>query len=941
MINDGRVVKWGMPMTLFGREPQLRSLQTAADEAAAGRGSATLVDGEAGIGKSALLDAIAAYCAGRGMRVLRAAGEQLEQDLPFAVAGACLGVLTTGGEPHRARVAALLRGEGADRQPGAAGHDFVVTEAMLDLVDEWCAAGSVAVIVDDVQWADPQSIVVLHRLCRGIAQYPLLVVLAAAPEPRGEAMSALVRSMTAKGAHRMTLPPLDPQAVAGLVEATVGAPPGPQLAHLVAAAEGHPLYLTELVAGLARDGALRISRGRAETDHDTAPAESVQAMVMSRLGPLPPPTHAVLQRAAALGGPVDPSLLATVLDLPVLDLAEAFTAATGAGVLVETEIGLQFRHDLIRQGLARQIPAPVRGVLHLRAAQALMDRGADVEQIAEHLAQVDHVEHGQWLTKVAPQLTVRAPDLAVTLLRAAAADAADEAMAAGLNLALIRALLWAGQTEEAEGLLHDQLAAFQSPATRTQLLELRMDGYFRQGRLQQAAAAAEDAARLAPAHPGRLYGFAAVCRLMIGESETADRLAGEALRTGLATGDVVAQAYGHNTLAVLRFSQNRVLEALDLNTEAMSALSQVDGTMIVDPLVVRAMCLFALDRPAELDQALDAAMRRNRDSGGVYLTTAQLLRANMLFLRGRWDDTLAEIRTSLDSPDPLRQAPALRGIAGLVAMHRGQARTLDAELTTLAASSPLETRFTAPLRWAHALAEENVAGPGAALDILYPLWDQPPTFSPRCVGYRLCADLARLAYAAGDVDRLRALAETTADLLTRQPIAGVEGTAALCQGLLHEDPARLLGAAASFARAGWPLHEGYAREHAAVVLAAAGRLQPARDELAGAVALYSGLEAVRDIDRARARARQAGIRQGVRGPRGRPKHGWAALSETEYKVALAVAEGRSNPDIAAQMFLSPRTVQSHVSSILGKLGLRSRVEIAVSASTLEHRAAAG
>ncbi|WP_186315634.1 ATP-binding protein [Catellatospora sichuanensis] len=934
------MVKWGMPMTLFGRDPQLRLLQAAADEAAAGRGSATLVEGEAGIGKSVLLDAVAAYCDRLGMRILRAAGEQLEQDLPFAVAGACLDVLTTGGEPQRARVAALLRGAGADRQPGAAGHDFVVTEAMLDLVDEWCSAGPVAVIVDDVQWADPQSIVVLHRLCRGIGQYPLLVVISAAPEPRGEAMSALVRSMTAKGAQRMTLPPLDPQAVAELVQASVGAPTGPQLTQLLAAAEGHPLYLTELVAGLERDGALRISRGHAETDHDTPPAQSLQAMIMSRLGPLPAPTQAVLHQAAALGGPVDLPLLAAVLDVPVLDLAEACTAATGAGLLVETEAGLQFRHDLIRQGLARQTPSSVRSMLHLRAAQVLMDRGADVEQIAEHLAQADRAEHGQWLMEVAPQLTVRAPDLAVTLLRAAAADAADDVTATRLNVDLIRALLWAGQTDEAEQILHDQLAAYQSSAVRTQLLELRMDGYFRQGRLQQAAAAGEDAARLAPVHPGRLYGFAAVCRLLIGEFDAGDRLASEALRTGLASGDVVAQAYGHNTLAVLRFAQNRVREALDLNAAAMNALDHPDSVLIVDPLVVRALCLFALDRPAELDQVLDAAMRRNRDTGGVYLTTAQLLRANVLFLRGRWDDALAEIRTSLDSPDPLCQAPALHGLAAMIAMHRGQARTLDAELAALATSSPLETRFTAPLRWAHALAVEADTGPGEALDILYPLWEQPPTFSPRCIGYRLCADLARLAHAAGDADRLRDLADSMAELLAEQATSSVEGTAALCRGMLDDDPSQLLAAAASFAQVGWPLHEGYAHEHAAILLAGNGRLQPARDELASAVALYTGLDAARDIDRARARGRQAGIRQGVRGPRGRPKHGWAALSETEYKVALAVAEGRSNPDIAAQMFLSPRTVQSHVSSILAKLGLRSRVEIAVGASTIEHRATA-
>jgi DNA-binding NarL/FixJ family response regulator len=114
------------------------------------------------------------------------------------------------------------------------------------------------------------------------------------------------------------------------------------------------------------------------------------------------------------------------------------------------------------------------------------------------------------------------------------------------------------------------------------------------------------------------------------------------------------------------------------------------------------------------------------------------------------------------------------------------------------------------------------------------------------------------------------------------------------------------------------------------VLAGRDRVGEARTALNRAIGCYTRLDAAWDIARAEARLRTAGIRRGKSGPRKRPKHGWAALTGTEHKVARLVAEGQSNPEIAARMFLSRRTVESHVSSILGKLGLSSRIELAVS-----------
>jgi DNA-binding NarL/FixJ family response regulator len=146
--------------------------------------------------------------------------------------------------------------------------------------------------------------------------------------------------------------------------------------------------------------------------------------------------------------------------------------------------------------------------------------------------------------------------------------------------------------------------------------------------------------------------------------------------------------------------------------------------------------------------------------------------------------------------------------------------------------------------------------------------------------------------------------------------------------ILDNDAAALLTVADAYATAGRPLLEAQARERAAENLAAAGRQHEARLQLDAAQDRYAQLNASWDAARADARLRALGIRRGVRGSRRRPKAGWAALTDTEQTVAALLAEGLSNPDIAARMFISRRTVQFHVSNILAKLCLSSRVELA-------------
>ena len=196
---------------------------------------------------------------------------------------------------------------------------------------------------------------------------------------------------------------------------------------------------------------------------------------------------------------------------------------------------------------------------------------------------------------------------------------------------------------------------------------------------------------------------------------------------------------------------------------------------------------------------------------------------------------------------------------------------------------------------------------------------------------RVLPSFARLCLAGGDRPRAHAAAEAANREAGRDPLPRKQATAQWCSGLVQGDPEAVLTAARALRDLMLPLHAGNAFEDAAVLLGGNGDSAAARAALDAALQLYAQPGASWDARRAAARVRPFGVRPGVRGPRGRPDSGWAALTATERQIAQLAAAGRSNPDIAAQLFISRRTVESHVSRILAKLQVTSRWDIKVPA----------
>jgi DNA-binding CsgD family transcriptional regulator len=904
-----------MRTTTVGRVDEIKCVREMARRAATGHGATILLRGEPGIGKSTLLAAAATEARRLGARVLRGGGVATRSPAPFAAIRSWLGT-----EP--AIDLATARPPVDDT---AADHDLVVTEMIVDRLGTWSAAAPVVMLVDDLQWADPSSLLALGRLDRRIGELPMLLVAAYQPTPRDARLDALLRSLHSRGAVSMTLPPLTEDDVDALVESLLGAPPGPALRALLARAGGNPRYVTELLGALARTGRIQVVGGVATLRGGAAGSAipgTLLELIRRRLQSLSVAALDMLRAAAVLGTGFDLTELAAVLDTPVISLWQPVSEAVAAGLLVEAGDQLVFRHDLIRQVLADDLSAAAADALRLRAGRALVTTGARVERVARHLAAATGLAPDlvDWLARAAEALIVRAPELATPLLERTLAQRSGEVPEI-LRLQYARALLWAGRPTEAQWAVQ---AALPGGARAVALRWLLAQAYLQSGRVDSARTVAEEVlagARCSDEEAARFHGLLAQCLLLSGRVDAADDAAGRAL-TG---SDGYGNAYALTVRAGVRLVRQCPQAALDLADRALAALGsdQIQPDRPFPPHLVRGFCLLELDRLAEADAAFHEGQAYGDRGGRAFLTWHHLGAARVRYLHGRWDDALGQVRAGLDATDQLGVTQALRSQAALIAIHRG-----DVDTYAEACSHRDPNPYWGWLRLsAQALRWEREGDPERALLALLEVWDRGSARD--CLAADLAADLARLAASTGQRARVRPAAEALHRAAVHHHGSQVRATAALCQGVTEADPALLLTAAQAFGAAGRPLYEGYAYEEAADALAVAGSLEQARAALDSAVGCYERLGAAWDVDRAQARLRGAGVRH--RHVRRRPKTGWEALTQTERRVVALVVAGRSNPDIAAELYLSRRTVRNHVSHVLAKLGLSSRVELTVSA----------
>ena len=925
---------------LVGRDSEIAMLVGLMTEVAGGQGRAVLIEGEPGIGKSALVRAALGEAADIGCQGFWGAGDELGQALPLLPLLEGLRVRETSTNPRRNTIVRLLRGEfTADR---GADVSAALAEQLLTLIAEECAAVPTVLVIDDLQWADQASVALWVRLARSVPQVPLLLVGMMRPVPQRDDLLVLRRAVD--DAARLQLTGLTGAAVAELVAALAGGKPDEKLLRLAEGAAGNPLYVTELVAALARGSSLTVTEtGAARLTSGPAPS-SLSAAIADRLGFVSGSVREVLRAAALLGVDFAVPDLATVLSRGVADLVPAVDEACAAGVLAESGNGLGFRHPLIRAALYDEIPAPVRAAWHRDAARALAEAGAPADRVARQLLSAVGGSDGMpdpmddwilgWLARTAELLVGQAPRAAAELLwHGVASSPVGSAQHDSLVGRLADALYRVGDVTGAEQVANRALAHVVEPDLLVDLHWTLAQCRLRAGQfaeslttLNRALAAPGISAR----HRARLLVLSARTYSNLGEVETAGRVAAAALEAASETGDNWATGWALHVLTLVTAAQGQMTDALPLFDRALS-VTQADPALTDLRLLLqinKAVTLSGLDR---YDEAFASARqaRHLADRAGTVVRLAQAHSAlgQLLFDTGRWDDAMAEVEVLHDDLNEPGAACSDHGIAAVICFHRGE---ITAARQHLAAAAPhskrIGNRVVAPLALARSLdAELADALPDALAVLTAGFADHKEELEEI---EDLFADAVRLATKIGDLGTAKAIAVHAAALAADSEIPHRQANALYCRGLLDHDAPGLLAAAERYSDASRTLLRAKALEAAAGDFVCTGDRDRARAAYTRAVEIYTSLGAATDIARLRTSFRAHGIRRGPHAKHRQARSGWDSLTPAETKIAALVEGGLSNPEIAARLFLSRRTVATHVSHILKKLDVHSRIDIA-------------
>lgn len=402
------------------------------------------------------------------------------------------------------------------------------------------------------------------------------------PYPRRPQLDRVVSDLIAADAAHIGLGALGRQAVSDLTADVAGAPAGPALAAHLGRTGGNPLFVIEVLRGLRDEGALVVAGGHVEVDLPALPA-TVQAAIRRRTGFLPSATLEVLKVASVLGTRFPLAELAAVMATTPAQLMGRLDPAIEAGFLGDDQGALAFRHEVIRDAIYSELPAPIRNGLHRQVAGVLAERGAPTSQVADHLfagASPGDSEAVQWLADAGRQAAVRSPATAAALL-GRAVELADPSRPGTdfLVCDLAPLLMQTGRAAEVLQLSRQVLDRGPSIAVEVGLRRAIGEVLWARGSLEAALGELDEAVAVPGASEAERVGPAALAasiRLFAGEPAEALSRAEEILEAGRRLEDDFAVSLALQTLGIGAAADGRVADAVALATEAVKVANHSD-----------------------------------------------------------------------------------------------------------------------------------------------------------------------------------------------------------------------------------------------------------------------------------------------------------------------------------------------------------------------------
>jgi DNA-binding CsgD family transcriptional regulator len=932
---------------LLERDEELSALDAAIETTADGRGSVVLVHGPAGIGKSELLAMTVSRARDAGFEVLTARGGEYERSFGFGVARELLGARLAeataderqelfAGAASLAAPALLLNVSDAASQPASAAMGdpaAPIQHGLHWLVANLADRAPLLLAVDDLQWADPESARWLLYLARRVSDLPVLIVAAIRSGEPGldpDLVGALEREPDS-----LPLRPtaLSEQGSAALVRSDLGADADDDFcAACHRATAGNPFYLRELVEAV-RAGEIEPTKASVDRVEDLRP-ETISRSVLVRLGRLPEDATTLTRAVAVLGDGVAPRRAGALGELSADQVAAASEILSDAAVFGPHET-LGFAHPLIRAAVYASIPEPQRAMMHSRAARLLADDGGTAEEVAGQLlrsAPGDDRDAPGTLRQAAADAVARAaPQAAVAYLR----RAFQEPRVSEVRIALLSELLLAA------GLATDLLAfegISEDPVTelgddRDVLMAHGPDmvaWLFMEGRLHEMGDLLERAiGNYRDAGDEEMALRTEFLRLSVIDIRPQEAIARlETYADHLPAGTQEERAWYAMRGWWQHLWGGSAIESADL---VRRGIDQGELLEIHDLGPAFGQAVLVLIRADELDEAevwVDRMVEDARTRSPAYMGSALGLRSWLSQRRGDLRAAELDARRTVEICKEHRIALALAiNLRWLfdVLLETGRYDEAQRELEAAGFDGPLpDFWWFAPLRFVRARlrvaqgrTEEAIEELRARLN-----WREKSNPANDPVASTLALALHSLDRDPEEVVRLLGWElEAAREWGTPRGI----GIALRAQGLVEngERGIELLAESVEVLRS-TPARLELARSLTDLgsALRRANRRSDARQPLREALELASRCGATPLADRAQEELAATGAK-----PRRVMLSGVESLTPSEVRVARLAAGGMGNREIAQELYVSVKTIETHLGSAYRKLDISSRGEL--------------